>query len=91
MAEESHEELLKEVLDRVIKNNYQARPGTPMAELKDAIEAAITALPALEFEEYSKADADKDADRDLVARAPEMIGWDADHIIEWVEELSKKL
>ena len=91
MAEENHEKLLQEVLDRVIKNNYELRPGTPMAELKDAIEAGIMALPSLEFEEFNQAIKDENAAKELVAKAPELIGWDADHIIEWIEELSKKI
>ena len=43
--EASHEELLKGVLEQVIRNNRSARPGTPMAELREAIEGALTALP----------------------------------------------
>ena len=86
-----HEQLLKNVLDRVIQNNLQIRPGTPMAELKEAIEDAIKTLPPLDFEDASDAIGDKDAAQNLVQRAPEIIGWDADKIVEWVEELSKKI
>ena len=91
MANEvSHQELLAKVLDRVIQNNQAVRPGTPMAELKDAIEAAIQNLPPLEFGEFSKAIEDTGAAEALVQRAPEIIGWDADRIIEWIETLAKK-
>ncbi len=91
MSDESHAALLGEVLERVRQNNLQARPGTPMAELKNAIEEALASLPALEFEEFSKAIDDADAAQRLVQRAPEMIGWNADQIVEWVEKLSEKL
>jgi len=86
-----HDQLLQNVLDRVIQNNLQIRPGTPMAELKEAIEDAITSLPALDFEDASRAIEDKNAAENLVQRAPEIIGWNADQIVEWVEELSKKI
>lgn len=86
-----HDELLQNVLDRVVQSNLQIKPGTPMAELKDAIESAIGSLPPLEFEEASQAIDDKDAAEKLVQRAPEIIGWNADKIVEWVEELSKKM
>jgi hypothetical protein len=87
----AHEELLKTVLDRVIQNNQQLRPGTPLAELKDAIEAALTSLPPLEFEEFSQALDNTDVFQKLVRRAPEIIGWNADQVVAWVEELAKKL
>jgi len=87
----SHEELLQQVLDRVIQNNRASRPGTPMAELKSAIEGALDTLPPLEFEEFSQALDDADAAQKLVLRAPEIVGWNADKIVEWVEEISNKL
>ena len=90
-TEQSHEELLNGVLDRIIDNNKQMKPGTPMAELRSAIETSLAALPPLEFQEFSQAIEDKDAAARLVQRAPELIGWDADQIVEWIEELSKKL
>lgn len=89
--EQTHEQLLRQVLDVVIENNKKIRPGTPMAELKGAIEAALSSLPPLEFEEFSKAIDDTDAAERLVQRAPEIIGWNADQIVEWVEDLSKKM
>lgn len=88
--DKNYEELLDTVLNRVIKNNLQAKPGTPMADLKTAIETAIESLPKLEFEEFSKALKDEDAGKKLVNRAPEIIGWDADHIVDWIETLSNK-
>lgn len=93
MAQEmTHEELLKGVLDRVVENNKRLRPGTPMAELKDAIEASLGSLPPLEFEEFSRlTEGDKDYSAELLRRAPEMLGWDADQIITWVEEVTQKL
>ena len=89
--EKKYEELLKSVLDNVIEGNRKIRPGTPMAELKDSIEASIASLPPLEFEKFSKAMEDKEAAGELLKKAPEIIGWDADHLVEWVENLSKKL
>jgi hypothetical protein len=89
--EQTHEQLLKEVLDQVVQNNRQLRPGTPMAELKSAVEAALGALPPLQLEEYTKAIDDANAAKSLVDRAPQLIGWDADKIVEWIEELSKKI
>lgn len=89
--ETNHEELLRNVLDRVMQNNRQIRPGTPMAELKAAIEAAISALPPLEFEAYSQAINDKTAAERFVQKAPEIIGWNADQVVEWIEALSKKV
>ncbi|MGD2088744.1 MAG: hypothetical protein PVH61_21375 [Candidatus Aminicenantes bacterium] len=86
----NYDALLNEVLNRVIENNLQAKPGTPMADLKSAIETAIKSLPELEFEEFSKAINDTDAERELIDRAPEIIGWDADHIVNWIETISNK-
>jgi hypothetical protein len=88
--EQTHEQLLKEVLDQVVQNNRQLRPGTPMAELKSAVEAALGALPPLQLEENTKVIDDANAAKSLVDRAPQLIGWDADKIVEWIEELSKK-
>jgi hypothetical protein len=90
-AESSYDQLLQDVLDRVIQNNQQVRPGTPMAELKEAIEGALTSLPALEFEEFSQALENQNAAEDLIRQAPEIIGWNADQIVQWIEELSQKL
>jgi hypothetical protein len=91
-TELTHEELLKNVLDRVEESNQQLRPGTPLAELKDAIEASLSSLPPLEFREFSQLlEGSSDYSVELLQRAPEMIGWNADQIIEWVEELSSKL
>jgi hypothetical protein len=89
--EPAQEDLLRQVLDQVVQNNQQIKPGTPMAELKAAIEAALGSLPPLEFEEFTQAVGDADAADRLVRRAPEMIGWNADQIVEWVEELAKKV
>ena len=64
----------------------------PLATLKEAIEASLRDLPPLEFEEFSRVlDGDSDISDQLINRAPEMIGWNADKIVEWVEELAKKL
>jgi len=90
-TESSQEELLKIVLDRVMESNSKANPGTPMAELKAAIEAALSSLPPLEFEEFSQALEDVEAEAELVRKAPDIIGWNADQIVEWVEELSRKI
>ena len=87
----SHESLLRKVLDIAIQNNQRTRPGTPMAELKAAIETALTSLPPLEFEEFKEAVSDTEAAENLVQRAPEMIGWNADQIVEWLEKLSGKI
>jgi len=86
-----HEELLKQVLDRIIENNRNIRPGTPMADLQNAIEGAIENLKELNFEDFDKAVEDKDAANNLLDQAPEMIGWTTDQVLEWVEELSKKI
>jgi hypothetical protein len=83
-----HEELLNKVLDIAIQNNLRVRAGTPMAELKAAIEAALTALPPLQFEEFSQTVSDTEAADRLVERAPEMIGWNADRVVEWLEQLA---
>lgn len=90
-AETSHQELLKRVLERIKQNNLEARPGTPMAELKEAIEAAIEDLPPIEFEEFTQAIEDKGAADQLIEKGPEIIGWNADKIVEWIEALSTKL
>jgi hypothetical protein len=90
-ADDENEKLLQEVLDRIIQRNMQIRPGTPMAELKNAIESAISSLPPLEYQEFKSALDDKDAANKLVDRAPEMIGWNADKMVELIEELAKKL
>jgi hypothetical protein len=90
-GETNQEELLRNVLERVIQNNRQVRPGTPMAELRSAIEAALSALPPLEFEEFTQAIGDTAAAERFVRNAPEIIGWNADQIVEWIEELSKKV
>jgi hypothetical protein len=87
----SHEDLLRQVLDRVIENNRQIRQGTPMADLKQAIEEAIQSLPKLEFEEINKAVEDTNAAEQLIQKSPQLLGWDADHLVEWIEELSKKI
>jgi hypothetical protein len=87
----THEEALRQVLDLVVQNNQQSKPGTPMSELKIAIEAALASLPPLDFEEFTQAIGDTDAADELVRRAPDLIGWNADQIVEWVEELSKKM
>lgn len=90
-ADQSHEAILRDVLDLVTQNNRQMKPGTPMAELRAAVETALQALPPLEFQDFNQAVGDTDAAARLVQRAPEMIGWNADQIVEWIEELSKKL
>ena len=87
----SHDDLLKEVLERVVQNNQQLRPGTPLSDLKSAIESALGSLPQLEFGEFSKVLENKDSIEQLLERAPQIIGWDADHIVAWVEEISKKV
>ncbi len=88
---QEQERLLKEVIDQVMAANKSNHPGTPMAQLRDAIEAALTALPPLEFKEFDKALGDTHAAERLVRDAPEIIGWNADQIVEWVEALAKKL
>jgi hypothetical protein len=90
-TEQTHEDLLQEVLQLVIENNQQMKPGTPLAELRTAIEAALASLPPLEFQEFSQAVGDTEAAARLVQNAPEMIGWNADQIVQWVEELAKKI
>ena len=86
-ADQTHEAFLREVIEQVAQNNRQTKPGTPMAELQAAIESAIDSLPPLEFEEFNQSLGDENAAEQLIRRAPEMIGWDADQIVEWVEEL----
>jgi len=89
-SEQSHEELLRQVLEVAARNNQRSVRALD-AELKLAIEAALRNLPPLEFEEFSKAIGDTDAAQKLVQRAPEVVGWNADQIVQWVEDLSKKL
>lgn len=90
-TEDSYEQLLQNILDRVIQNNQQLRPGTPMLELKEAIEAALSSLPPLEFSEFNQALEQNNATEELIRQAPEVIGWNADQIVDWLEELSRKL
>jgi hypothetical protein len=90
-AKISYDELLKTVLDRVVQNNQQLRPGTPLSDLKNAIESALGSLPQLEFGEFSKVLDNKDSVEQLLERAPQIIGWNADQIVKWVEEISKKV
>jgi hypothetical protein len=91
-SDSSHEQLLKDVLDRVVQHNQQLMPGTPLAELKAAIEESLSTLPPLEFRELSGLlEPGTDYSSELIRRGPEMIGWDADKIIEWVEALAGKL
>jgi len=89
-TENSQEQLLRTVLEHVVQNNRQIRPGSPMAELKAAIEGALSSLPPLEFEAYTQAVGDTSAVERFVQKAPEIIGWNADQIVEWIEDLSKK-
>jgi hypothetical protein len=91
VTDSSQEQLLRTVLEHVIQNNRQNRPGSPMAELKSAIEAALSSLPPLEFEAFSQAVGDAGAVDRFVQKAPEIIGWNADQIVEWIEALSKKI
>ncbi len=88
---EKEEQILEHVLERVVQNNLAGRPGTPMAELKASIDDALGSLPPLQFEEFSKVLDDTDAAERLVQRAPELIGWNADKIVEWVEEIATKI
>ncbi len=90
-TEQSHEELLRQALEIAIRNNQQIRPGTPMAELKSAIETALNSLPPLEFEQFAEATGDTEAVHRLVDNAPELAGWDADRIVEWVQKLAEKM
>lgn len=91
MDTQEQERLLREVIDQVMASNKATQPGTPMAQLRDAIEGALTSLPPLQFAEFDKALGDTHAAERLVRDAPEIIGWNADQIVEWVEELSRKL
>jgi hypothetical protein len=91
MAQASQEQILEGVLDRITQNNLSGKPGTPIAHLRTAIEGALSALPPLEFEEFTQVLKDTDAPTKLVERAPEIVGWNADQIVEWVEEIAKKL
>lgn len=90
-ANPSHESLLRELIELTAQNNRQMKPGSPMAELQAAIEAAVASLPPLEFQEYTAAVEDGNAAARLVQQAPDLIGWNADQIVEWIEELAKKL
>lgn len=90
-AENTHESFLREVLDQIAQNNRALKPGTPLAELKAALEVAIRELPPLEFAEFDQAVGDSDAVERLIRRAPEIIGWDADQVVEWMEELAGKI
>lgn len=90
-SDSDQEQLLRKVLEQVVQNNRQTRAGTPMAELKAALDAAVSSLPPLEFEAFNQAIGDSAAMDRFVQKAPEIIGWDADHIVEWIEALSKKL
>lgn len=92
-TETTQEKLLQDVLNRVVQRNEQLQPGTPLAELKEAIEAALSSLPPLEFKEYSQMLEQKpdQSQQQLLDRAPEMVGWNADQIIAWVEELAKRV
>jgi hypothetical protein len=89
--DQSHEELLREVLNAVVQSNQQTRPGTPMAELKTAIETALAALPPLEFKKFEEAISDTGAAEKFVHRAPEVVGWNADKVVEWVEQIAQKV
>jgi hypothetical protein len=91
MNEQSHEELLGKVLDIAVQNNQRVRAGTPLAELKSAIESGLKSLPPLEFADFKEAIGDADAANRLIHRAPEIIGWDADKIVEWLDQLSGKI
>jgi hypothetical protein len=51
---------------------------------------ALISLPPLEFEEFGQAIQDAEAAQQLVKQAPDIIGWNADRIIEWIEELARK-
>ena len=90
-TETSQEALLEKVLERVNESNLAARPGTPMAELRAAIEDALSNLEPLDFEDFTDVLDEEDAAATLVNKAPELIGWNADKIVEWFEELGKKL
>jgi hypothetical protein len=91
MNDQSHDELLAKVLDIAVQNNQRARAGTPLADLKAAIEAALSSLPPLEFAEFDDAVGDAGAAGRLIQRAPELIGWNADQIVAWMEELAGKI
>ena len=42
-------------------------------------------------EEFTAAVEDTNAATRLLQQAPDLIGWNADQIVEWIEELAKKL
>lgn len=87
--EQSHEAILGEVLDRIEQNNESLRAGTPLAELRDAIETALQSLPELQTDDFNQVMGNSDFLQRLVAEAPEIIGWNADQIITWIEEIAK--
>lgn len=88
--EQSHEALLGEVLNRIEQNNESLRAGTPLAELRDAIEAALQSLPELQTDDFDQVMGNSDFLGRLVAEAPEIIGWNADQIITWIEQIAKQ-
>ncbi len=88
--EQQHVKLLNELLDKTIAHNRSLNPGSPMANLHQAIEQAIENLPRLQFDTFEQAIEDKSSAEQLIQRAPQMIGWDAENLIAWIEELAKK-
>lgn len=88
---DNHEQLLEKVLDGIVARNNQVAPGTPMAKLKEAIENNLNSLPPLDFQEFDDAVSDTNAVENLIKNAPDLIGWNADKIIEWIENISKKI
>lgn len=90
-ADSSPEAMLRDLIELTAQNNKQLKPGSPMAELQAAIEAALASLPPLDFQEFAAAIEDTNAAARLVQQAPDLIGWNADQIVEWIEELAKKL
>lgn len=88
--EQSHEAILSQVLDRIEKNNEQLRPGTPLHELNNAIEEALKLLPELKTDDFDQVMNSTDYLQRLISDAPNMIGWDADKIIEWIEVIRQK-
>ncbi len=89
--DQSHEAILAEVLNRIEQNNESLRAGSPLAELRDAIEAALQSLPELQTDDFDQVMGNSDFLQRLVMEAPEIIGWNADQIITWIEEIAKKL
>lgn len=88
--EQSHEAILSRVLDRIEQNNEQIRPGTPLHDLNHAIEEALKMLPELKTDDFNQVMSSNDYLQRLIADAPEMIGWNADKIIEWIETIKSK-